>query len=739
MSRTQSVAVAGAARGRLRPGSLRSAVTGPPVVLGAIVLVAAGLGAAFALRITSFEPDELGYTRLALGIAHSVTPLTLSYGGGQRLNQLYPLLIAPLWGFFGNVTAFRLTHVWNALLLSSAAIPTYLLTREVVRERWAGYLAAALVAALPWLSISTGELTEVAAYPASVWAALAMHRALSEPSDRRDVIALAAIALATFGRLQLAVLAPAFVLALIVHEFGYALTEPGSRPANLRRAVGSMVRGHRLLAGAAAIGIVIGVPLLVTGRLASAAGFYGAGLRGVSLGGATFDLARSYFTGIALGVGAIPAALAIGLVLVSLVSPVSRRVHAYASLLGVVVLVLLLQVAEVSVRFTGSFVQERYLFYIAPLLVVGMFAALLRTRRPAWAALVGCLFLAVAVATTTYAIGPTSFWYQVSPGLTSFYGWVLQAFGGGPAQGAAALKPAGVVIALAGVLMAVVLARVRPARVLVVLTVAGVVFCGAETTHALVDVVNGTPGGAGLGGGSLRDRSWVDSHVPAGARVNQLTDDVGGLAIASQTWNNNAFWNRSVAQSDYVQFAPLTAYLPIGRLRVNQATGALRVPGGAPSAHSPVYLVVSDRGLPIAPVGTVVARHADDHLELVRLATPARTSYLVSGVSPGGWLPVNQPATLMLYGRNPATGQCATVTLTVGLAAGVPSPESLILTSRSHRRSVSLRPGQTTTLIEHVCATPAGPPSMSIAAHEAVSAAGLYVTPQLVGLEVSAG
>jgi hypothetical protein len=282
------------------------------VVVGAIVLAAAGLGAAFALRITSFEPDELGYTRLALGIAHSVTPFTLSYGGGQRLNQLYPLLIAPLWGSFGNVTAYRLTHVWNALLMSSAAIPAYLLAREVVRERWAGYLVAALVAVLPWLTLSTGELTEVAAYPASVWAALAMQRGLVGPGLRRDVIAMIAIAVAAYGRLQLILLAPAFVVAVVVHELGYALVEPGSRRENLVEGLRRMVRGHKLLSGATAIGIVVGIPLLATGKLASAAGFYGNTLSGVSLGGATFALARSYFVGIALGVGAIPAGLAIG-------------------------------------------------------------------------------------------------------------------------------------------------------------------------------------------------------------------------------------------------------------------------------------------------------------------------------------------------------------------------------------------------------------------------------------------
>ena len=118
-------------------GWVRSVYAKPQWVVGAIVLVSAALAATFSLQIVSFEPDELGYTHLAIGIAHSLTPITLSYGGAQKLNQLYPLLIAPLWGTFGNVTAFQLTHAWNALLLASAAIPTYLLAQEVLRVRWA--------------------------------------------------------------------------------------------------------------------------------------------------------------------------------------------------------------------------------------------------------------------------------------------------------------------------------------------------------------------------------------------------------------------------------------------------------------------------------------------------------------------------------------------------------------------------------------------------------------------------
>jgi hypothetical protein len=714
-------------------------VAHPPLVLGLIVLGAAVLVAVQTLRITSFEPDELGYTRLAIGIAHAFTPFTQSYGGASRLNQLYPLVISPLWGVFGNVTAFHLTHAWNALLMSSAAIPAYLLSREVVRARWASYLAAALVAVLPWLTIATAELTEVAAYPAAVWALLAMQRSLAQPSPRRDVIALLAIGVATYGRLQLALLAPAFVVAMLVHEIGYELSAHDRRrvsPALFMRRLG---RAHAVLSGAAVLGIVIGVPLLVTGKLASAAGFYGNTLSGVSLGAPTLALARSYLSSIALGMGAIPVALAIGFACSTLVAPASRRVHAFASLTVVVVVALTLQVAEISVRFTGAVLQERYLFYIAPLLVVGMFAALLATRHPVRAVVIGSVILGLLIASTHYETPQNAFWYQVSPGLTSFYGWVVPAFG--VRATTTALRTAGVVVAATGVVVALLLLRVSAVRVLIGIATAAVVFCGWETTHALVHVVDGTQNSTGLGRQSLRDVSWVDDRVPAGASVDQLVDETGGVAVSSKLWSDNAFWNRSVAGAYTTQYVPLKSYFSSVGLTVNPRSGGIVAASGglagSIAADRPRYLVVDSRGFPIRPVGTVVARSPRDDLELIRLAAPLRTRYLLSGVSPGGWLPLDRPAVLRLYDLHGVSGSCATVSLSFSVSQAVPGGETLTLGGTTATRRVTLVPGENATVSVPVCADGAGEPRLNVQVNAPPAAAVAVVTPRLRTLRVS--
>ncbi len=721
-------------------GWARSVYGKPQWVVGAIVLASAALAATFSLQIVSFEPDELGYTHLAIGIAHSLTPITLSYGGAQKLNQLYPLLIAPLWGTFGNVTAFQLTHAWNALLLASAAIPTYLLAQEVLRVRWAAYLAAALVAIAPWLTLSTAELTEVAAYPACAWALLAMQRSLDEPSPRRDVIALVAILIAAFGRLQLILLAPAFVIAMLVHELGYPVTvrERERRREALREAVTRIVHRHALLTAAGAAGLLIGVPLLLSGKLASAAGFYGDAFTGATINAATFDLARSYLTFTALGLFVVPVALAFGFVFVTLPAPVSRRAHAFASMALVTVCAITLQVAEISVRFNGSTLQERYSFYIAPLLIVGMFAALLATRRAWIAVLSGTVALALLVATTHYESALSAFWYQVSPGMTSFYdvlGPVLGASNGSTgAGGSGSLLLTGAIVLAIGAVLTLLVWRFRPARVLAVAGVALVVLCSAETTHALWKVVHGNSSGAGLGSGSLHDADWVDRALPAGASAEQWVDNLGGLDTARLLWEGETLWNRSIVGA-YTVDGFGDPFLPTTALVVNARSGAINTASGAPPAR---YVALPARGFPVVPVGSVIARSPNRNLELLRVAMPMRAAWAVSGVSPDGWLGVYKPATVRLYALRGAAGRCATVGVTLSLSAIVSSPQALTVSAGGAGERTSVLPGRTQTVYTRVCGEAGGGvPALRLTPDQSATEAPPVLTPQLVRVTVA--
>lgn len=705
-------------------------------MVGAIVLVSAAVAAFFSLQVVFFEPDELGYTHLAIGIAHSLTPLTLAYGGGQKLNQLYPLLIAPLWGPFGNVTAFQLTHAWNALLLASAAIPAYLLAQEVLRVRWAAYLVAAVVAVAPWLTLSTAELTEVAAYPACTWALLAMQRALDEPSPRRDVIALVAIVVAAYGRLQLIVLAPVFVITMLVHELGYPLSRREQRGEAFRHAARRIVRRHAVLTAAGVAGVVIGVPLLLSGRLYSAAGFYGDTLAGATINAATFDLARSYLTFTALGLGAVPVALAFGFAFVTLPAPLSRRAHAFASLAIVVVVAITVQVAEISVRFNAGTLQERYIFYIAPLLIVGMFAALMLTRRPWTAVLSGTVALALLVATTHYQSALSAFWYQVSPGMTSFYDLLGPALGAShgarSAGGSGSLLLTGVIVLAIGVALTLLVRRFAPVRVLVVAAVVVVVLCSAETTHALWKVVHGSSSGAGLGSGSLRDADWVDRAVPPGASAEQWVDNLGGLDTARLLWEGETLWNRSLVGAYTVDdFGD--PFLPTTGLVVDSRSGAITTRNGAAPAR---YVAVAARGFPVVPAGVVLARSPNRKLELLRVAMPMRADWTVSGVSPDGWLSLYRPTTVRLYTLRGAAGRCATVGVTLSLGSIVSSAQTLTLSAGGVGRQVSIAPGSAQMFKTRVCGERGDAPDVRLSLDQSAAQAPPQLTPQLVQVTV---
>jgi hypothetical protein len=723
------------------PGRRLALLAKPQFVVGAIVLAVAAVAAYYSHQIVGYEPDEVGYTRLAIGIAHSLTPVTLAHGGSQRLNQLYPLLIAPIWGSFGNVTAFRISHLWNALLLASAAIPAYLLAREVVQRRWAAYAAAALVAVAPWITLSTAELTEVAAYPACAWALLAMMRSLAEPSPRRDIVALAAIAFASFGRLQLILLFPVLVLAVLMHELGYALTRSEERRTALRLAIVRICSRHTPLAVVGVAGIVVGVPLLLSGVLAKLFGFYGNTLSGATFNGETFALARDYIAFMAIGLAAVPVAITFGFIGESLVSPPSRRLHAFASLAFLTIAAITLQVAELSVRYEEGVLQERYFFYIVPLFAVGMCAGLLSSRRRMPVLLGGAAVLALLVASTTYQSARTAFWYQVSPAMAGYYDWIAPRFGAaaGPTAnpGAARLVLAGAAILAAGLVLAALTRRVARERLFAAVAALAIIFCCVESVHALSRVVHGNSSGKGFDSGNLRNADWVDRAAPSSASVAQVDANVDGADNSRLLWTRSAFWNRSIGGS-YTFEGTLDPYFATSRLRVD-GSGAVALEGGRAGAagETPPYLVTVARGFPVAVAGTTLASSPDGALELVRTASPLRARWAVSGVSSDGWLAIEHPAIVRLYMLSGAVRRCANVSVTLALSSLTTSPRKLLLSVASAAKNLTILPGETQTATTRVCGDARAVPAISLSSVQGAPVSNEQLTPQLKRVAVA--
>ena len=198
--------------------------------------------------------DELLYERLALSVDRLGTVVPHVHGETvANLNQLYPLILSIPFRHGQVLHGLHEAHVLNAFVMTSAALPAYLLARRVTHHGWVSLAAAFATATVVWITLASFLLTEVAAYPAFVWALLAAHVCVTRPSALTDLLAVAGIALAVLARTQFYVLAAVLAIAIVAQ----ALTERQLR-ATLRR--------HVVLCAAYAICLAAAIAVSVTGH-----------------------------------------------------------------------------------------------------------------------------------------------------------------------------------------------------------------------------------------------------------------------------------------------------------------------------------------------------------------------------------------------------------------------------------------------------------------------------------------
>ena len=126
-------------------------------------------------------PDEILYSDLARSIADGGPPAVRgvpAFGWGV----VYPTLIAPAWALFGDpVSAYHAALVINALVMSLAAIPAYLLARLFVSRRVA-LVVAAMTVLVPSMAYTGVVMTENAFYPLFLWSVFLIARAVRRPT-----------------------------------------------------------------------------------------------------------------------------------------------------------------------------------------------------------------------------------------------------------------------------------------------------------------------------------------------------------------------------------------------------------------------------------------------------------------------------------------------------------------------------------------------------------------------------
>ena len=135
--------------------------------------------------------DELQYQENARSLAagEGIEVRGEPYG---IVSVLYPLVLAPAYALFDSLPdAYAAARAINAVVMSLAAIPAFLLARRVL-PTGLSLLAALLAVALPSLAYTGTLMSENAFYPAFLLAAWALVRALEEPTVARQAVLLAA-------------------------------------------------------------------------------------------------------------------------------------------------------------------------------------------------------------------------------------------------------------------------------------------------------------------------------------------------------------------------------------------------------------------------------------------------------------------------------------------------------------------------------------------------------------------
>jgi hypothetical protein len=388
--------------------------------LGAILVLSVVVRLVYALRDPGpwIFHDEIAYSELAKSVAY-----TGDFGIREELGRagfgvVYPLLIAPAFALFDRVPdAYDALRTINVVLMSSTAVPIYVLARRLT-SRALAVAAAALSIAIPSLMYTSNVMTENAFYPLFGAWVLALQLMLSRPTVVRQLAVLALFALCYLTRAQAVALLPALVAAIaitVVLDSWAESRRPVSRRL-LRRLRDYWPTWALVVAGLLA---VVGTQLVRDRRLSDVLGSY-AGVSDFQYDYS--DIARWLLYHVAeldIYVGVIPFG-ALLIVLLTTLRPDEpvREVRIFAAVSLSLVSSFLLVVSAFASTPVGQRIEERNLFYVAPLFFVAFVVWLARRLpRPWWAALPAALAAGLLPAAIPYNDFLTDVATHSTPGL----------------------------------------------------------------------------------------------------------------------------------------------------------------------------------------------------------------------------------------------------------------------------------------------------------------------------------
>jgi hypothetical protein len=540
--------------------------------------------------------DEYLYAALGRSIAESGLP-TVRGEAADFPALLQPIVTAPAWLVHDVGTAYHLVQGLGALAMSLAALPVYWLARRLDLSAKLSVGLAALALALPDLIYAGWVLAEPFAYPLVLGAVAAGVASLARPSPRTQLLFVALAGLSAFARIQFVLLPACFAAAVFL---------VGLRERRLRAIVREQALPLLLMAAPVGVALVLG-PSRV---LAFYGGVVEADVDPVAIAKHSGPnlLVLLYASGFVLVPGAV-----LGLVL-AFARPRGRAELAFAALTVVLTATLLV---EAGLFGASDRAQERYLFYVLPLVAIafGLYASRGWPFRLQHALLgAGLVTVAAVVPLAGFAAAEEK---MHSPLLYAEYR--IEQWAGSPGSGSM-LVALGVTIALAFV----VLASTRPR----VATMAAIGFAlaacaGFSAVAAVFDTENTTSARRSFFG---PDRSWVDS-----AKLGDVTlvRNVGGQRGSAF---QQLFWNRSVERLVLMPGATIIDPFRADQARVS-ADGTI-VAGGKPLTGP---LLVDEHAVAVELIGARRVGAAPGY-SLYSPAGQPRLSLLFSGHYYDGWL-----------------------------------------------------------------------------------------------------
>jgi hypothetical protein len=619
----------------------RSLVRAVPVWVWLAGLVAVSAVARFALARRIAAPwimvDELIYSELAKGLAAG-DGFSIRGVATNAYGFVYPLLIAPAYFVDSLPRAYELVKAINALLMSLAALPAYFLARRVL-SRGLSLLAALLAVALPSLLYAGEVMTENVFYPLFLCVALLLVVTLERPTSRRQLGLLALCGVAYLTRAQALAFFPAILIAPLLLRSG---------------------RAFRVLYAAAALGAValLGFQLLRGDSPLDLLGAY-------SVTGehryAFDEVARWLLYHVAeldLYLGVVP--FAATLVLFALWSRLPRALGPFLAATASLSVCFLLEVSAFASLPSVERIEERNLFYLAPLALIALLVWIDQgLPRPALAAGAAAVLGAALPGVIPYArlIGVPS----QSDTLMLLPLWRIHERWSVGLDDLATLT---VVLAIGAALAFLVV----PRRLALALPL-GVLALFLAVARPISARMEYAALGALAEGMNKHPRNWVDRAVAGRGEVAVLWT---GNTSRFSVWQNE-FFSRSVGPVYYVD-DPMGGGLPATKLSLDRRTGLLRGPVDA-------EFLLTDGSA--TPAGSLVAADGMRGVFLYEIDPPLRQTAIVGGLHPNDtW-----SGPTVTYRRLACTGGA----LTVGLQSD-PNLYSGPVTVRSGGRRLAVPP-----------------------------------------------